>query len=229
MKENENGLRTEDWGLRTLRTPSSEVHTINKDGITLRGAIFVSIGKQSPLNVKRSPLNVIRKLIKTKQSTFTAPAVVTKSATNSVDSICSICGLFILLYRKGSVNSVNSVWNIPVLTLIIFSHTESTEYTDFPFWRYISDVRKLHFESTEWHLFHCACLANRICSPKNLYIPLCTVLGGKSPYRQGSVLAWNRPWTWMSRRMTICQHRQDKTTAMMDVLNVLLLPPILIL
>ena len=31
--------------------PSSEVHT-NKDGITLRGAIFLSIGKQSTLTVK---------------------------------------------------------------------------------------------------------------------------------------------------------------------------------
>ena len=118
---------------------------------------------------------------------------------------------------------MNSVWNIPVLTLIIFSHTESTESTDFPLWRYFSDVRRLHFESTEWHLFHCACLANRICTLKKLYIPLCTVLGGKSSYRQGSFLAWNQPWTWMSRRMTICQHRQDKTTAMMDVPNILLL------
>ena len=46
---------------------------------------------------------------------------------------------------------------------------------------------------------------------------------GKSSYRQGSVLAWSQSWTWMSRRMTICQHCQDKTTAMMDVLNVLVL------
>ena len=42
-------------------------------------------------------------------SAYTAPAVVTKSATNSVDSICSICGLFILLCRKVSVKSVDSV------------------------------------------------------------------------------------------------------------------------
>ena len=46
---------------------------------------------------------------------------------------------------------------------------------------------------------------------------------GKSSYRQGSVLAWNLSGTWIARRMTICQHRQDKTTTMMDVLNVLLL------
>ena len=39
----------------------------------------------------------------------TAPAVVTKSTTNSVDSICSIYGLFILLCRKVSVGSVESV------------------------------------------------------------------------------------------------------------------------
>ena len=36
-----------------------------------------------------------------------APAVVTKSAASSVDSICSIYGLFILLYRKVSVDSVD--------------------------------------------------------------------------------------------------------------------------
>ena len=42
-------------------------------------------------------------------SAYIAPAVVTKSATDSVDSICSICGLFILLCRKVSVDSVNSV------------------------------------------------------------------------------------------------------------------------
>ena len=41
---------------------------------------------------------------------------------------------------------------------------------------------------------------------KILYIPLCALQGGKSSYRQGSVLAWNQPWTWMNRRMTICQH-----------------------
>ena len=60
MERAKNGLRTED----TEDTPFGGAY-INKDGITLRGAIFVSIGKQSP---------------------FTAPAVVTKSATNSVDS-----------------------------------------------------------------------------------------------------------------------------------------------
>ena len=38
-----------------------------------------------------------------------APAVATKSATSSVDSICSIYGLFILLYRNVSVDSVDSV------------------------------------------------------------------------------------------------------------------------
>ena len=38
-----------------------------------------------------------------------ALAVVTKSATNSVDSNCSIYGLFIPLCRKVSVDSVNSV------------------------------------------------------------------------------------------------------------------------
>ena len=59
---------------------------------------------------------------------------------------------------------------------------------------------------------------------KNLYIPLCAVQGGESSYRQGSVLVWNRPWTWANRCMTICQHCQDKTTAMMDVQNALLLP-----
>ena len=37
-----NKLRTED----TEDTPSSEVHTINKDGITLRGAILFCISKQ---------------------------------------------------------------------------------------------------------------------------------------------------------------------------------------
>ena len=92
-----------------------------------------------------------------------APAVVTKSATSSVDSnflqmkhislrIHRFHRFSILscsLSRNNSVFSVNSVWNIPVLTLIIFSHTESTEFTDFPFWRYISGVSKLHFESTE--------------------------------------------------------------------------------
>ena len=46
---------------------------------------------------------------------------------------------------------------------------------------------------------------------------------GESSYRQGSVLAWKQSWTWITRRMTICQHCQDKTTMMMDVLNVLLL------
>ena len=42
-------------------------------------------------------------------SAYTAPAVVTKSATDSVDSNCSIYWLFILLCRKVSVVSVNSV------------------------------------------------------------------------------------------------------------------------
>ena len=57
--------------------------------------------------------------------------------------------------------------------------------------------------------------------PKNFTSLSAWCWAGKSSYRQGSVLAWNQPWTWMSRRMTICQHRQDKTTAMMNVLNVL--------
>ena len=43
-----NGLRTEDT---EDTTPFGGAY-INKDGITLRGAIFVSIGKQSPLTVK---------------------------------------------------------------------------------------------------------------------------------------------------------------------------------
>ena len=59
--------------------------------------------------------------------------------------------------------------------------------------------------------------------PKNFTSLSAWCWAGKSSYRQGSVLAWNQPWTWMSRRMTICQHRQDKTTAMMDVPNILLL------
>ena len=41
---------------------------------------------------------------------------------------------------------------------------------------------------------------------KKLYISMCAVLGGKSSCRQGSFLAWNQPWTWTNRCMTICQH-----------------------
>ena len=47
--------------------------------------------------------------------------------------------------------------------------------------------------------------------PKNFTSLSAWCWAGKSSYRQGSVLAWNQPWTWASRRMTICQHRQDKT------------------
>ena len=56
MKENENGL----WTVDTVDTPLFGGAYINKDGITLRGAILFCIGKQSPLTVKRSPLTVKR-------------------------------------------------------------------------------------------------------------------------------------------------------------------------
>lgn len=47
---------------------------------------------------------------------------------------------------------------------------------------------------------------NRFTVRKKLYISVCALPGGKSSYCQGSFLAWNQPWTWMNRRMTICQH-----------------------
>ena len=63
----------------------------------------------------------------------------------------------------------------------------------------------------------------RVHAQKNFTSLSARCWAGESSYRQGSVLAWSQPWTWMNWRMTICQHRQNKTTAMMDVLNVLLL------
>ena len=62
-----------------------------------------------------------------------------------------------------------------------------------------------------------------VCSVKTFTSLCAPCWAGKSSYRQGSVLEWSQPWTWIVRRMTICLHRQDKTTTMMDVLNVLLL------
>ena len=58
---------------------------------------------------------------------------------------------------------------------------------------------------------------------KILYTCSVSVQGGKSSYRQGSVLAWNQAWTCIAEDLTICQHRQDKTTTGMYVLNILLL------
>ena len=56
------------------------------------------------------------------------------------------------------------------------------------------------------HLYSVICtLYSVICTLKKLYISVCALQGGKSSYRQGSVLAWNQPWTWMNMRMTICQ------------------------
>ena len=51
----------------------------------------------------------------------------------------------------------------------------------------------------------------------------CVSAGRKSSFYPGLFLVWTMPWTCIAEDLTICQHCQDKTTTMMDVLNVLLL------